>query len=146
MANPSTAPEVVIATLLETAGLSIGGAAADIGVNLFHGVERSSESPGVPTASVWCIPTGGPAPKAYFENPAQEDYRVLTVQVVSRSAPGDTDAGLATARAAVPILHRADVSGFGYFSCTVRDEVQSLGANDHEEWRWSFNAELWYKG
>lgn len=143
MANPTTGPEVVIATMLATASVGV------VGTDIFYGPE-SPKGTGIPHLSTWVVAYGGLA-QPYFGG--TQDYREFAVQVLTRGNPAAFAAGLARARATWAALQRGTIPGAqvseGYLSrgSLVREgDPVFLGRDDQERPRWVNNVRLLYKG
>lgn len=147
---PTTAPETVVVNTIVAAGITIDGAAAALGTNVFDGAEVSADSgAGIPDAAFFCVTYGGPTPKPYLG--INKDYRQFMVQVVYRGLSNNFESGVATARLAYEALHAVALSnslkteGYIFVFAKESDPVY-LGLNDLEQPRWSFNLRLGYKG
>lgn len=145
MSNPTTGPEIVIATMLETA--SVG----TVGEDIFYGPEQPHHASVVPHLSSWVVTYGGPAPMPYFKG--EQDFREFAVQVLTRGNPGDFSGGLSRARATWLALQRGTIPGAqvteGYItrgSLVRESDPVFLGRDDLERPRWVTNVRLWFKG
>ena len=138
MPNPATSPEETVSDILAA------GTPLVAGTDLFFSPERPPLVGIMPHEATFCQATGGPAPSTYINE--DEDFRILTVQVLTRGNVGEYVATIAIARASWTALQRATVSA-GYFKCVVREsEVVALGKDDTEHPRFVNNIELWFKG
>jgi hypothetical protein len=143
MANPTTAPEVVIATMLQTA------AVGTLGTSIFYGPE-SPKGTGIPHLCNFVVCYGGPPPVPYLGG---EDFREFSVQVLTRGNPAAFSAGLSRARSTWVALQRGTIpagqitEGYVARGALVREsDPVYLGKDDQERPRWVSNVRLWFKG
>lgn len=136
MAEPSTAPEVVIADRLN------GQYSLVSGTNLFSGPERMVGT-GIPSAAVFCAPYGGLPPVPYLGNTA--DVRSFSVQVLVRGDPDTRDTTLTLARQIWNRLQR--FAPTGYIDCLCNQSAPvDLGMANDDRPRFSINLSLRYSG
>lgn len=137
---PATAPDSIIASTL--AGASGLGASWVVDTNIFVGVEQP-QGGGVPHQAIFCSEYPGPAPISYLGAGAL-DYWRKNVQVLVRSHPGQQKEGLVIVRAALLLLHKAELTG--YVQCLAQQSgPMPLGRDDTEHYRWSLNVQLQLK-
>lgn len=148
MANPTTAPETVLADLIDAANVSIGGTAAAKGTNVWDGPERPPKTGLIPEASIFCCPYGGPRPLPYLGT--GDSFRQLMVQVLVRGVVGKFREARDTAYAAHAAVHIPTLSdglkSEGYIAAYASQEPVYLGVRDDERPRFSFNVRLTFKG
>jgi len=141
MAYPATPPEETCADRLVAQTVSIGGAVAAKGTNLFHGPESPPVGSLIPQNAVFIIATGGPAAQPYLG--ISQDYREVFVQVTVRDKTHSQ--GLATARACYAALHRASLSGYVSVLAQQAEPVYN-GMSNLGHHVWTLNLACAFKG
>jgi hypothetical protein len=131
----ATAPDQDLVTLLNGA---IGSLTEN--TNLFKG-KMQPVSSYVPADSVFCLSSGGPAPQAYADGSAVEQYHPA-VQIMIRNTNFLT--GQTLARSVRNAVNHATISG--YIDVRIGGS-DPLYINEEETGfhLWSINVELWHE-
>jgi hypothetical protein len=127
------APDLAVATILQTAGVGT------LGSTIFRGPVRPVGA-GVPHKAAFCLATGGPAPESQCAANVGPDILRATVQVRVRGNVGDYGGGVGFARQIWTALQRATYSGYMGIVCRESEPVY-LGRDDTEHDEWSVNVE-----
>lgn len=133
-------PGFDIATHLSSdATVTIAGADAAIGTNLFPGPKRAAGGK-IPEAAIFCLETGGFPPEDFFGG-STSPSRPSTVQVYIRGPQGADayQSARATARAVWASLHKATISGYVSVRCMQAEPVY-LGQDDGEHHVFTVNV------
>lgn len=132
-------PSLDIATHLGSdATVTIGGADAALGTNLFPGPKRAAGNK-IPEACIFVTETGGYPPEDTFGTTLPG--RPATVQVYIRGPQGTTayESARTTARAVWKSLHKATISGYVSVRC-MQGEPTYLGPDDTEHHVFTVNV------
>jgi hypothetical protein len=119
-------PDLVIAN-----ALSAGLLGYTLGTNIFTGPIRPDELTGIPTASIFCLSSGGPEPMDYLQGGAHSPQLVTYgVEVYIRSNANEYAAGQSLARTCLGLLHDNPAGGGYYAQRVVYADPLYLGADE----------------
>ena len=131
-------PDKATADFLTAAAIGL-----TLGTNLFRGPIRpsiSSTGTSIPHEAVFCLTTGGPAPREFIQGNTGPDMKFANVQVRVRSNVGSFGSGQTLAATVWTTLQRAVFTD--YMSVTLREsEPVYLGQDDTEHHEWTMNVE-----
>jgi hypothetical protein len=136
VSNPATLPAAAVVALLS------GGNGLTAGTNLFACAELPPDAT-VPHKAVFAAEYGGLAPMPLIG--VGRDIRSMSVQVMVRGEPDDTDGARTLAWAVWNSLQRTAPNGYIDCLCNQSGPVY-LGKDDTEHPKFSVNLSLRYEG